>query len=89
MRDMDSIDREKVFWRNIDGRTVVQQMDTGSSYELEGAAEFIWNLLAAGKNFGSIVSALALEYGIEESIALKDLRELLEQFQEESLIDRS
>lgn len=62
-------------------------MDTGFSYELEGTSGFIWELLAAGKTFESIVSALVVAYGIGELDAQEDLRELLKQFQKESLID--
>jgi len=83
---MDNIDREKVFWREVDGEMVILNIESGFYYSLDETASFIWSRLAGGQSPENIVDDMVKVYEVSVATAQKDLEIFLEYFRKESLI---
>ena len=83
---MATVDKDKIFWRKVDGRTVIVNTETGYSYSLNGSGEALWEGLAAGKNMKKLSEILIQTYAVDEQVALQDVEVFLASLQKEGCI---
>lgn len=85
---MYKIDKENVFWRNVGNETVILNIDTGLYYTLDGAGKIIWDMVVDNKDDGEIIKKIVSTFDVEEKLATKDFKNLLEMLKKEKLIER-
>jgi hypothetical protein len=75
-----------VVHETVDHETIVVNLDTGSYYDLNESAGYIFALLASDSAVPELVSAAVARYGIEEAVAEAAVDELLTKFVGEELV---
>jgi hypothetical protein len=60
-----TIDRGRVTWDEIDGETLIINVETGYYFSLDGVGSLIWSLLAAGVDKRDIVARIVSEFDVE------------------------
>ena len=81
-----TIDRKRVTWDEIDGETLIINVETGYYFSLDGVGSLIWNMLAAGVEERDIVARIVSEFDVEESTARTDLQSLVDALLSEELV---
>ena len=82
-----TIDRKRITWDEIDGETLIINVETGYYFSLDGVGSLIWSMLADGVDERDMVARIVSEYEVEESTARDDLRALVDALAGEELID--
>ena len=82
-----TIDRKRITWDEIDGETLIINVETGYYFSLDGVGSLIWSMLADGVDERDMVARIVNEYEVEESTARDDLRALVDALAGEELID--
>lgn len=74
--------------RELDGEVLVLDTESDRIHQLNRSASFIWRELSAGATPEQIAKDLAMEFGINETIARRDVTESLSEFCALSLLVR-
>lgn len=72
--------------KDVDGEAVLINLTTGMYYSMDLVGGYIWSLIEGGHDLDSIAEALTKRYGIEKSVAIKDVQALAQQLLEENLV---
>jgi hypothetical protein len=78
-----------VVWTKLGDEVAILNSETGTYFGLDPVGSRIWCLMAEGDGLDEVVSKLLSEYQVDEERARKDLRELIEQLEERSLVQVS
>lgn len=84
---MYSIDKDKVFWRKVEGETVVLNIDTGFYYTLDEVGSVIWDMILSSQDLDRIATKIANEYDIDDITAKRDMQAFLKNLKKEDLIE--
>lgn len=84
---MFKIDKDKVFWREIEGETILLNTDTGFYYMLNEIGSLVWEMIAHNSNFEKITARIANKYDGDYSIIQKDIKEIVKNLTREKLIE--
>lgn len=57
----------------IDGETVIMELETGDFFSLSGSALSIWQLIDGTRDRASLLAAIAAEYQTSESQVVADV----------------
>ncbi|MBI3782324.1 MAG: PqqD family protein [Deltaproteobacteria bacterium] len=80
------IDRGRVIWEALDGETLVVDTESGFYFSLDEVGSVVWSLLATGYGEDEIIAAVRTDYEVEEEVARRDVRMLIEELRAEQLI---
>lgn len=83
-----TIDRQRITWDEIDGETLIINVETGYYFSLEGVGSLIWKMLTDEVDERDMVARIVSEYEVEESTARDDLQALVDALAGEELVDR-
>jgi hypothetical protein len=72
--------------KEMDGRSVVLDLDSGSYFTLNEMGSFIWSLLDGRKDSARIVGDVTGKYKVDAETASWDVIELIRRLEEEGLI---
>ena len=75
--------------REVDGETVLVNLDTGTRFGLNEVGSEIWALLGEGYTLEEIPARLTHLYDVTERGALRTLSSLLEDLVESGLVERA
>lgn len=81
-----SIDKEKIFWRTVEGQVIILNVDTGYYYNLDEIGTLVWNMAFDNKTADQIIAEILNNYETDERSARRDVRALLMEMQNEKLI---
>lgn len=84
---MYQIDKDNIFWRKVEGETVILNIDTSFYYTLDEVGSIIWDMLLDSKTEDEIAAKIAAEYDIDDAAAKKDIKVLLKNLEKEDLIE--
>lgn len=70
----------------IDGETVIMQIDTGDFFSLAGSALTIWQLLDGTRDRDALIAQLCADFGADEATVADDLDAFLTSLKEAGLI---
>ncbi len=71
----------------IDDEIVVMSLENGDFFSLAGTSRAIWQMIDASLDRGSLLSALASDYGVGEEDIAADVDDFLAQLRNSGLID--
>lgn len=80
--------KARVLVRELDGESVLLDLDSGRYFGLNATGVRIWALLAEGSDLGAIRARLAEEYGLAPEAIEADLADLCAALEVEELLDR-
>jgi deoxyribose-phosphate aldolase len=83
-----TIDRKRIAWDEIDGETLIINVETGFYFSLDDVGSLIWSMLADGADEPDMVARIVSEYAVEESTARDDLQALIDALADEELVER-
>ncbi len=72
-----TVDREKIFWRQIAEETVVLNVANGFSYTLDEMGTHIWKMTVDQKDLDYIVSKITEEYEVDAVTCQNDVKAFL------------
>jgi len=75
-----------VVFQELDGETVLLDMQSGYYYGLDAVSTTIWKKLAAGESLSSIFDALLAEYDVSKEQCRQDMMTFLVQLEQKKLI---
>ncbi len=75
-----------VYSATINGRTVVLNMETGRSYDLEGVGFLIWQMLDNPSTLNDIISGVADECEVSVSECRDDVTDFIKTLSDNNLI---
>ncbi|MDP7423318.1 MAG: PqqD family protein [bacterium] len=81
--------REDVAWRAIEGQAVIVDGRFDKVHTLNPVATTVWKKIQDEINFDRLVLELGEKYEAAKSVLMKDVRELVDRFQEEQLLTGS
>ena len=70
----------------IDGETVIMQIDTGDFFSLAGSALAIWQLLDGTRDRDALIAELCADFGTDETTVAGDLDAFLASLKDAGLI---
>ena len=82
-----AIDRSRITWDEIDGETLIINVETGYYFSLDGVGSLIWSMLAEGIDERDMIARIVSEYEVDESTARDDLHALVDVLAGEQLVD--
>jgi pyrroloquinoline quinone biosynthesis protein D len=71
----------------IDGETVVMELETGDFFSLSGSALSIWQLIDGTRDRASLLAAIAAEYQTTEAHLVGDVDEFVADLKAAKLIE--
>jgi Coenzyme PQQ synthesis protein D (PqqD) len=74
-----------VLYETVNNETIVVNLDTGSYYDLNESAGYVFGLLKDGATADEVAGRAAARYGIDADEAASDVRELLAKLVDEQL----
>ena len=81
------VDRERAYWRVLEGEAVVISAETSHYYSLNRTGTFVWNLLAEqALTPDEVVARVAARYERPEAQVSGDIRRLLDELAGEGLL---
>ena len=83
-----TIDRKRIAWDELDGETLIINVETGHYFSLDGVGSLIWSMLADGVDDPDMVARIVSEYEVAESTARDDLEALIDTLASEELVER-
>lgn len=75
-----------VSWREVDGETILLDIDNADYLGLNGAGTLLWRLMAAGTTRTRLIGALHAEFGIDTEQATDDVDAFLHQARQRKLL---
>lgn len=78
--------QDNTFLTEIEGETVLLQLEAGIYYGLDEMGTSIWKRLEQGQSVDDVVAALLDEYDVSEDQLRQDVEQLVEELLRESLI---
>lgn len=75
-----------VLFQEIEGETVLLDLEREHYYSLDAVGSRIWQLLAEHGDVDKLVSAMLTEFDVDEATLRRDVAELLERLKAEGLI---
>lgn len=84
---MYKIDKDKIFWRKVEGDTVILNIDTGFYYTLDEVGSEIWDMVLDNQNEEQILSHILDKYDIDEEVVKKDVKIIVKNLEKEKLIE--
>ncbi len=80
------IDKEKVFWRCVDGEMIILNIDSGHYYSLDGVGGAIWGMVVNSRNEEEIAAGITGEYSVDKKTAREDIRGFIKVLKNEELV---
>lgn len=77
---------EKILMQDLDGETVLLNLDNGHYYGLNEIGTDVWGLLAAGKTVEECIAALKADYEVQESVLQEDIVALVSDLFQQGLV---
>jgi len=77
---------ETVFAQEIDGETVLLDMDSENYFGLDEVGTVIWQTMQEGLSLEEMLEKLLSVYDVEEEVLKKDLVHFVERLEESGLI---
>ena len=81
------IDRERITWRKLREELVLMHLDTGAYYSLNDTGIFIWESLADGRAYDSIIEAIVQEFEVDRETVIKDFERLVNELADQGLVE--
>ena len=75
-----------VLFQEIEGETVLLDMEREHYYSLDAVGTRVWQLLVEHKDVDALVSAMLREFDVDETTLRRDVTELLDRLKAEGLI---
>jgi hypothetical protein len=79
--------RKHVEAKQVGSELFILDLSKGSYFGLDEIGAVVWQGIAAQKCFGEICETVCAEYDVKHEIAERDIRALLQQLSDASLID--
>lgn len=76
----------EVRFKQVDGKSVLLDLNSGSYYTLNELGNFIWDLLDGKRSAAQIVEAVAGSYEVDRDEAAGDVEALIHRLKEEGLV---
>lgn len=86
--DTTFLKKSSVVWRDLDGESVLLDLDSGSYFSLNKVGTLVWGLFNDGKSVREAVSAVCGAYEVDEKEALSDVIDLASRLMSENLIQK-
>ena len=80
------IDKERIYWRKVEGETVLLNMDSGHYYSLNDVGSLVWEMISEGYDVEEVVLKLQKEYEIDPGVLTKDVKSILKRLEKEGLV---
>lgn len=80
--------RPDVKIRHVEGETLVLDDENGQIHQLNYTASLIWDQCDGKTAIPDIVRRLAREFGLEDSVAAKDVAEVIKKLRDLNLISK-
>lgn len=77
---------EEVASKVVDGEAILINLSNGMYYSMDVVGGYIWSLVAAGHDLGSISTAVAQRYGVAADTAKQDVEALAQQLIDEKIV---
>jgi hypothetical protein len=77
---------EKVLMQDLDGETVLLNLDNGHYYGLDEIGSIVWQQMMKGKTVESCLPTLLVEYEVDEAVLRSDLEALLRDLCQQGLV---
>ena len=77
---------EQVNWRDIKGETVILNIESGVFYTLNEVGRFIWELIAEGHNFESIIDQIPNKLEVSPEQSRDDAEKFITRLLEENVL---
>ncbi|WP_263835243.1 PqqD family protein [Salinibacter sp.] len=81
--------RSQVVSTTIDDESVLLHLEAQQYYSLNETGHRIWQLLTRGRDAGAIAAALAEEWALSETEALRHVRSFLQELEEANLVEET
>lgn len=81
------IDREKVFWRHVEGETIILNIESGLYYTVDGVGSLAWSMIVEGRPDDQILERILSTYDVSPESAARDLKRWVESLKKEKLIE--
>lgn len=75
-----------VLFQEIEGETVLLDMERDHIYSLDRVGTCVWKLLVEHGDVDALVSAMLKEFDVDEATLRRDIADLLDQLQAEGLV---
>jgi hypothetical protein len=82
-----TVDANRVTWDEIDGETLIINVETGYYFSLDGVGSLVWRMLTEGLDERDMVARIVSEYDVDEATARDDLQALIAALAGEELVD--
>jgi hypothetical protein len=76
-----------VVWTKLDEEVAILNSSTGTYFGLDPVGSRIWCLVAEGLGLDEVVATLLKEYRVDEDQVRADLKELIDQLTDKSLVE--
>lgn len=80
------VNSPEVIEESVDGEVLIVHLGTGAYYSSDGAGEFIWRRIAAGRTAMETAEALGTLFNVENQMAAATVERMLGQYVIEGLI---
>ncbi|MDE3154717.1 MAG: PqqD family protein [Acidobacteriota bacterium] len=84
--DSRAVPSDAVVARELDGETVLLNLDTGIYFGLDAVGTRIWGLLSAGEPLDRVLAVLVAEYDADAAVLARDLLDLVRQLNGKGLV---
>lgn len=81
-----AIPDDAVVARELEGETVLLNLDTGIYFGLDVIGTRIWRLIGAGESLDRVLAALLAEYDVDAAPLERDLLDFIDQLQGRGLV---
>jgi hypothetical protein len=78
--------RDRVLVQQVDGQTVLLDIQSGQYYSLNDVGRSVWDLCDGTRTVADIIDAVCTEYEVPEETASEDAGALLESLAGEGLV---
>ncbi len=85
-RDTTFVKKSSVVWRDLDGESVLLDLDSGSYFSLNKVGTLAWGLFNDGRSVAEVISAVCDAYEVDEKEALSDIIALARSLVSEDLM---
>ena len=79
--------KSTTLFRELDGETVLVDIDSGTYFGLDEVGTFIWNQIDEGLAIADIPARITEAFEVEEDVARTDLDTFLQQLLEKGLVE--
>jgi len=77
---------KEVVWTKLGEEVAILNSETGTYFGLDPVGSRIWCLMAEGCAIDEVVAKLLSEYHVDEELVRNDLRDLIRELEERSLV---